>query len=275
MKDTITTMFCLCDDLLKVLDYKDDPQCKLSGAEVMLVPLVAARFFGGKIESARKFLVEHDYLSFEMSQSRLNRRIHALPQDLWLTLFAVLGEVFKLHNPKGEFVIDSLPVPACDNIRISRCKLFQGEQHRGYTASKKRYFWGLKVHLVVTGEGWPVEFTRTPGSVGDVSALKILDFDLEPGSTIYGDRAYTDYAEEDLLQEAGEITLQAQRKKNAKRVLPLWKEFLGKPVRQRIETSFSQVTSLFPKHINAVTAQGFTLKLICFLLAFAFHALQA
>ena len=38
----------------------------------------------------------------------------------------------------------------------------------------------------------------------------------------------------------------------------------------RIETSFSQITSLFPRHINAVTPQGFMLKLICFLLAFSF-----
>lgn len=275
MQDTILTIFCLCDDLLQALDYTDDPQTKLSTAEVMLVPLVAARYHGGKIETAREFLIEHDYLSYPLSQSRLNRRIHAVPLDVWQILFALLGEVFQQNNEKGEFVIDSLPIPACDNIRIRRCKLFQGEKHRGYTASKKRYFWGLKVHMMVTGEGWPVEFVLTPGSVGDVSALKCFHFDLEAGSIVYGDRAYNDYAEEDLLQEAADITLQVQRKKNSKRVLPLWKEFLGKPVRQRIETSFRQITSLFPKHINAVTPRGFMLKLICFLLAFAFQCLQA
>lgn len=114
MKDTIITIFCLCDDLLQALDYQDDPQAQLSGSEVMLVPLVAACFFSGKIEKARQFLVEHDYLSFPLSQSRLNRRIHALPLEIWHILFALLGGVFKQHNPKGEFVIDSLPIPACD-----------------------------------------------------------------------------------------------------------------------------------------------------------------
>ena len=275
MQDTIVTMFCLCDDLLRAIDYRDDAQAKLSSAEVMLVPLVAARYFGGKIESAREFLIEHNYLSYPLGQSRLNRRLHALPQEVWQLLFALLGEVFKGHTQKGEFVIDSLPVPACDNIRIRRCKLFRGEKHRGYTASKRRYFWGLKVHLMITGEGWPVEFVLTPGSVGDVCALRCWNFDLAPGSRVYGDRAYNDYGEEDLLQEAGEITLQVQRRKNSKRPLPLWKEFLSQPVRQRIETSFSQITSLFPKHINAVTPKGFLLKLICFLLAFAFRCLQA
>lgn len=274
MKDSILTMYCLSADLLKAMDYQDDPQTKLSTAEVMTVPLVAAAFFGGKIEWARGFLIEHGYFTQPLSQSRLNRRLHALPPEVWQTLWALLGEVFKQHNPDGAYVLDSLPVPVCDNIRIKRCKLFQGEAHRGYCASKRRYFYGLKVHLVITGSGCPVEFVLTPGGTADVSALKLLDFDLPPGATLLGDRAYNDYQEEDLLQEAGAITLQPQRKKGSKRPLPACLEFLAKPVRQRVETTFSQVTSLFPKHINAVTAQGFILKVTCFLLAFAFQCLQ-
>jgi hypothetical protein len=274
MKHTILTMYCLSDDLLKAMNYQDDPQTKLSTAEVMTVPLVAAAFFGGKVEWARCFLIEHGYFTQPLSQSRLNRRLHALPLAVWQTLFALLGEVFQQHNADGNYVLDSLPIPVCDNIRIKRCKLFQGEEHRGYCASKRRYFYGLKVHLVITGSGWPIEFVLTPGATGDVQALKLLALDLPRGATVHGDRAYTDYQEEDLLQEAGQITLQPQRKRNAKRVLPPWLEFLAKPVRQRVETTFSQVTSLFPKHINAVTPQGFILKVTCFLLAFAFHCLQ-
>lgn len=274
MQDTIIMIYCSCDDLLKVMEYRDDPQTKLSSAEVMTVPLVAACYFGGKIEWARRFLIEHGYFTVPLSQSRLNRRLHSLPLELWQTLFCLLSEVFKAHNTSGEYVIDSLPVPACDNIRISRCRLLQGECHRGYIASKRRYFFGLKLHLVITHNGWPVEFVLTPGSTADVQALKMLELDLPEAAVLHGDRAYTDYQEEDLLQDAGAITLQPQRKKNAKRALPLWLEFLGKPVRQRIETSFSQITSHFPKQINAVTAQGFTLKITCFLLAFAFQCLS-
>jgi hypothetical protein len=144
-------MYCLCADLTRAMQHQDDAQTKLSSAEVMTVPLVAACFFGGKIEWARRFLLEHGYFTVSLSQSRLNRRLHALPPELWQTLFALLGEVFKRHNPRGEYVIDSLPVPACDNIRIKRCTLLQGEEHRGYTASKRRYFFGLKVHLLITG----------------------------------------------------------------------------------------------------------------------------
>jgi hypothetical protein len=273
MQDTIVIIYCLCDDLLKTMQHRDDPQTKLSSAEVMTVPLVAATFFHGNQGQAQRFLQEHGYIRTSLSRSRFNRRLHALPSEVWNTLFSLLAQVFKQHNPSLDYVVDSLPVPVCDNIRIRRCQLLQGQEYRGYCASKRRYFYGLKVHLLITGTGAPVEFVLTPGSTSDVKALRQLTLDIPAGSTLHGDRAYTDYHEEDLLQESGAITLQPQRKKNSLRPLAPWLEFLSKPIRQRIETSFSQITRLFPKHIHAVTPRGFVLKLVCFLLAFSISQL--
>ena len=254
MQDTITTIYCLCDDFLQAMNYRDDPQSLLSNTEVMSVPLVAALYFGGKIETAHEFLHEHGYLKHRLSKSRLNRRIHNLPPSFWHSLFELLGQLFKAHNTLNHYTVDSMPLPACDNIRIRRCKLLQGEEHRGYCASKRRYFYGLKVHLLITCSGHPVEFVLTPGSVADVTAFKELPLEVPDQALIYGDRAYTDYAEEDLLQEAGGVILRAQRKKNSKRPLALCLEFLGKPIRQRVETTFSQLEARLPKHIHAVTA---------------------
>jgi hypothetical protein len=267
MQDTIVTIYCLADDVLRVLDYHDDPQARLSNAQVMTVPLVAACFFAGKVEHARVFLLEHGYIRQPLSKSRLNRRLHALPLTIWQTLFDLLGEIFKQHNPTADFTIDSMPIPACDNIRIKRCKLLSLPEHRGYCASKRRFFFGLKVHLLITGHGAPVEFVLTPGAASDLHGLKALPLDVPPGSTIHGDRAYTDYAEEDLLLASGDILLQSQRKANAKRLLAPWLEFLAQPVRQRIETTFSQLEALLPRHIHAVTNRGLVLKVMCFLLA--------
>lgn len=280
MKDTITLIYCLCDDTFKAMGYQDDPQARVSSAQVMTVPLVAARFFGGKVELARVFLLEHGYIVQPLSKSRLNRRLHGVPLSLWLMLFDLLGEVFKTLNPNQLYTVDSMPIASCDNIRIRRCRLFAGENaqdketHRGYCASKKRYFFGLKVHLLITGRGQPVEFVLTAGSIADVSGLKRLPLDLPEGAKVHGDRAYTDYQEEDLLLEAGGIILQSQRKANAKRVVPPWLEALARPVRQRVETTFSQVESLLPHHIHAVTDRGFVLKLMCFLLAVSFRYLE-
>jgi hypothetical protein len=215
MQHTITTIYCLCDDFLKVMDYHDDPQTKFSTAEAMTVPLVAACFFGGNVNQARLFLIEHGYLTHPVSESRLNRRLHHLPFELWHTLFRLLGEVFKQCNPTGDYIVDSLPIPDCDNIRIRRCRLFAGpdkEEFRGHIASKRRYFFGLRVHLLITGRGEPVEFVLAPGADADVDVFKRFALDLPCGSVIHADKGYTDYQEEDLLQESGQIRLLAQRK---------------------------------------------------------------
>ncbi len=38
-----------------------------------------------------------------------------------------------------------------------------------------------------------------------------------------------------------------QRRKNSKRLMPAWEEFLGKSVRQYIKMVFSELSSLFSK----------------------------
>src|SRR5262249_3498716 len=90
---------------------------------------------------------------------------------------------------------------------------------RGYQASKKRYFYGLKIHLMVIQDGQPVECFLTPGGFGDIDALKYYAYELPNGSIIYADKAYNAYEIEDLLKEVDHIHLLPMRKKNSKRAL--------------------------------------------------------
>jgi hypothetical protein len=287
MDDTITTIYCLCDDFLKAMSHRrDDPQARLSTAEVMTIPLVAATFFDGNIDKTRLFLHEYGYMPTMISKSHLNRRLHRIEPTLWRVLFELLARAFKERNdPEFQtYAVDSLAVPVCDNIRIRRCRIYpleegddddgipKKESFRGYIASKRRYFYGLRVHLVVTGAGEPVEFSLAAGSEADVAVFKDLDLDVPEGSIILADKGYTDYDYEDLLEEVG-LHLKAQRKKNSKREMPPWEAFLGKPIRQYIETVFSRLTNLFAKKIHAVTPRGFELKIVWFLLAFSIQCL--
>jgi hypothetical protein len=276
MEDTITTIYCLCDDFLKATGYRDNPQVRLSSAEVMSVALLAAVFFGGNIEASRSFLDEYGYIPKAISKSRFNRRLHAVDPCLWRTLFDLLAEVFKHNNPDNSYVVDSLPIAVCDNIRIRRCRLYPPQEHgkafRGYIASKRRYFYGLRVHLVTTGAGEPVEFSLAAASEADIAVFKEMSLELPEGSVICADKGYTDYHYEDLLEEVG-LHLKAQRKKRSKRPMMAWEEFLGKPIRQYIETVFGELSRLFSGKIHAVTPRGFELKIVCFLLAFSIQCL--
>ncbi len=284
MDDTIITIYCLLDDFLKTINRRDDPQVRLTTAEVMTIPLVAASFFGGNVDKARRFLHEYGYMPNMISKSHLNRRLHAIDPALWRVLFELFAQIFKERNDPDfqTYAVDSLPVAVCDNIRIRRCRIYPLEEglddtlkkksFRGYIASKRRYFYGLRVHLVVTGAGEPVEFALAAGSEADIVIFKEMELDLAQGSIIFADKAYTDYDFEDLLAEVG-LELKAQRKKNSKRPMPMWEEFLGKPIRQYIETVFSGLTSMFARKIHAVTARGFELKIVWFLLAFSIQCL--
>jgi Transposase DDE domain len=268
MDETIIATYCLCDDLLKAMHHRADPQCKMSDAEVMTTALTAALFFRGTLESARMMLKQHGYIPQMLSKSHFNRRLHRL-KETFMLLFSLLGDMWKKLNYEAIYIIDSLPIAVCDNIRIQRNKLYPEEKFRGYLPSKKRYFYGLKVHLLVTKDGQPVEFFLTHGGFGDVDALKYYSFALPAGSIIYADRAYNDYEVEDLLKEVEHIQLIPMRKKNSKRTLPAYVAFVQHYYRKMIETAGSLIEQLLPKSIHAVTPQGFELKVALFVVAYS------
>jgi Transposase DDE domain len=145
--------------------------------------------------------------------------------------------------------------------------LYKGKAYRGYIASKQRYVYGLKVHLMVTQKGQPVECFLTPGSYSDVRAMKTFAFDVPEGSHIYADKAYNDYQMEDALFEAAEIHLSPIRKKHSTRALPPYSVYVQHYYRKRIETVGSLLERMLPKTMHAVTAQGFELKVFLFVLA--------
>jgi hypothetical protein len=271
MDTQIILIYCLCDDLLKAMHHHEDEQCQMSDAEVMTVALVAALHFRGNFALAGRMLSTHGYLRVMLDKSRFSRRLHRL-KHWFLSLFALLGEFFKASNEEAVYIIDTFPIAACDNYRIPRSKRYRGEAYRGRQASKKRYFYGLKVHLLVTPHAEPVEFFFTPGSVSDVAGLDFFDFDLPAGAQIIGDKAYNDYELEDVLK-AADLQLLPMRKCNSKRPLPPWTQYLQAHFRKAVETAGSLLERLLPKSIHAVTAEGFELKLVLFVLALSISRL--
>ena len=266
MDDKIVTTFCLCDDLLKAIHHQEDRQCQMNDAEIMTTALIAALCFRGNHESARAMLKQYGYIPHMLSKSRFSRRLHRI-KALFLIFFDFLGKICKALNPNAIYVIDSFPIAVCDNIRIRRSKIYSTEEFRGYQASKHRYFYGLKIHLMVTQDGQPVECFLTPGGFGDVDALKHYAYELPDGSIIYTDKAYNDYEIEDLLKEVDHIHLLPIRKKNSKRALSPSVTFVQHYHRKRVETAGSLIEQQLPKSIHAVTSQGFELKVALFVIA--------
>ena len=248
----------------------------MSDAEVIATALVAMRLFGDNFASARPYLESEGHVPRMLSKSQFNRRLHRVAPKL-KCLFLILARVHKTQSDEDVYLVDSFPVPVCDNIRISRCRLYPleatGGIYRGYIATGRRFFYGLKIHLIVTAEGHPVEVVLAPGAEHDAKALKQFDFNLPEEAVVYGDKACNDYDVEDLLEEAAEIDLLTLRKKNSKRAVPAYVEYLQHTYRKRIETAGSNIEKKLPASIHAVTAEGFELKVFLFVLALSFDGL--
>ena len=271
-EDKIISIFCLVDDLLKQIEHKEHPFRKVSDSEVITTAIVSALYFGGHLDNARGFMKMTKLSPQMLDKSRFCRRLHNL-ESLICSLFLQIGQYLKDISGAADYIVDSFPVAVCDNIRIANCKLLKGKQWRGKQCSMRRYFYGVKVQVLTTEKGIPVEFSFVPGSESDVQALKKLPLSVAPESNIYGDSAYTDYTIEEDARLGDEINLMIQRKSNSKRKDEPWIRFLKEYSRKRIETSFSEIKNLFLRKIHAVTFKGFLLKILMFIVAFTFNKL--
>jgi hypothetical protein len=158
------------------------------------------------------------------------------------------------------------PSPPAATSVSPQARLYQNEAYRGYLASKRRYCYGLRIPLLVTAAGEPVEVFLAPAADADVWSLHRFPCDLPTGSPVYANSAFTHYPVEDLMKEAG-ISLQPIRKKNSQRPVSPYVAYLQSRGRKIVETTGSLIERLLPKSIHAVTSQGFELKVMLFVLA--------
>lgn len=267
MCNSTLAIYCFIDDLLKSLEHHEDSRTEVSDAEVITIALVAMLYFGGNFERARLILHELGLVTRLLSRSRLNRRIHRL-SDLIGLVFHRFGSVIKDLNWESRYLLDSFPVAVCDNIRIKRCRIVTGENYRGYLASKRRYFYGVRVQVMTTADGIPVEFCVLPGKVADIDGLAHLALELPPLAHLIADSAYTNYEWEDYLLDEENINFLVQRKSNTRRAIEPRLEDYKKLFRKRIETAFGELMKMFPKKIHVTSFKGFILKISLFLFAF-------
>lgn len=262
-KDKIISIFCLIDDILKGIEHKEDKRRLVSDSEVILTAIVSSTSFYGNHSSAMQFMKQYGFIPNMLEKSRFNRRLHKIGSLLY-GLFEIVSGYFKEFCCEMHYIIDSFPVAVCNNMRISNCKIVKDKKWRGYTASMRSYFYGVKVQLLTTKDGIPIAFHFTPGRTADAKALGKMIDKLPPEASIYGDSAYLDYGLEDSALERGSVLLKIQRKSNSKRIDSMEQKAEKLKMRKRVETTISDIKKMFPRTIHAVTLQGFLIKLTLF-----------
>ncbi|MDZ7876227.1 MAG: IS982 family transposase [Saprospiraceae bacterium] len=219
-------------------------------------------------KKALKSAVRHKLIRVRLSKSQFNRRLKKLT-DCAFAILMFLGELAK--KTQKAFSLDSFPLPVCKNIRIKRCKIVKGEEHRGRCESKKEWYYGYKAHLITAKDGRIIEIEFTPGAWSDQAAFDLLNFDLPEKARIFADKAYNVYLKEDELNEAG-YSFEPIRKKNSKKDDNKYViNRLRQIQRKHIESNISVIQQAFPKTIHAVTSQGFLLKAVGFCIVFGLN----
>ncbi len=155
-------IYCLADDLLKGMNHKEHNDRKTTDGQVITTALVSALCFRGNRTMSLAYMGSHVFDGMP-KRSGFTKRLHKLKETLMFILLRI-GRISRYMCREMEYIIGSFPVKACHNIRISRCKLFRDERYRGCNASKREHFYGVKIQLVTTADGIPVEMYLVQGA---------------------------------------------------------------------------------------------------------------
>lgn len=253
------TLEAICQQFLGEVKYKP----KMTPAEILLVAIIAAKYFNNNLERALITLSQTGHIPAKrrLSISRYNRQLH---QHLD-TFELCLGVLLELGRHGEAFILDSMPVPVCKRKRARRCRKVSGRPFYGYCAAKEEKFFGWRLHLVCNPEGLPVNFIMLPASFHDLTPIYELSYDLPDGSALFGDKAYNDATAETLLAQEGVRLVPIRRKKMKPHD---WADDYDlRLYRKGVETVNSQLESMGINRLRARTNDGFFIKVQASLMA--------
>lgn len=266
-EDKIISIYYICDELFKNMKFQEHYHTKAYVPEIATIAIVSSYMFYGNHQRALWWFRKCKFFNKVLSASRFNRRLHKISKLYWSKLLSIFTIFSKENRQNNIFLIDSFPVATSQLMRSFCVKRFSGKEYIGRDSSRKRFFQGIKVHMLTDSKGCPVEYAILPGSVADLKGLYELDLDLPFGSVIIGDKAYYSKGFEEYLQEfEGKYLLPVRKKKAKNQYDPFVKAQINK-FRKRIETTFSSILRLLPRSIAATTEKGYLLKLELFILS--------
>ena len=236
---------------------------EISDSEVLFLGYLAVSDFNGNYAKAHYYGMGMKWVN-KIEYSRFTRRINQLEREIE-HFFLFLSELFKKLNGSQIYSVDSFPVEICQIQREKRSKLWRDVSLKGYNASKKKYFYGFKVHMVVTTNQEPVSCYISEGSMHDTTASYKFLPTLPTNSIVIGDKGYISGKLESFLAKFG-IELSALKRKNME-LDPNQKS--KRKIRKGVETAFSVITAKFGKVIRATSIRGFLVKLKLFILAYS------
>jgi hypothetical protein len=146
------------------------------------------------VKACYEFIKDYwrDWFPKQPAYQNFNRRIGNLC-DVFVAVASCLITESGIDPYVLEYIIDSMPVIVAGEKRSNSAKVASEFCNKGYCASKKMYYYGVKLHALVQKQyqKLPNLFAAwvTPASTADItSAEDNLDFIRD--MTLFGDKAY-------------------------------------------------------------------------------------
>ena len=170
-----------------------------------------------------------------------------------------------LGQCSGISFIDATSIKVCHNRRISQHRVFDNMAARGKTSVD--WFYGFKLHLVVSEYGDLLNFTLTPGNTDDRKPVP----DLLEGlfGKVFADRGYVAKKLALKLFKDWGIEFFAKPRRNMKNQLMKLTDKLLARKRSIIETIIDQLKNISQiEHSRHRSPVNFMVNLICGLIAY-------
>jgi hypothetical protein len=169
----------------------------------------------------------------------------------------------------GISFIDSTPLRVCHNRRIHSHKVFEGLAKRGHCSVG--WFYGFKLHLVLSDTGDIINFTGTPGNTDDRTPLKDENFVDKLFGKLFGDKGYiSKQLFQNLFAEGIHLVTKLRKNMKTKLVTPMRDAILLRK-RAICETIIDQLKNIFQvEHSRHRSPKNFLTNLFSALIAYSF-----
>lgn len=243
----------------KIKQRKNKYQAKMSDVEIIAIQLIIEILRQSQTRGYHFLKANFKGLVNYIERSRFTRTVNNLSQ----VIKKIREEIYKVEEYE---IIDSCPIHTATTSRGWQTKRLKEESSYGYCATKKEYYYGMKLHITVSLSGFVKECIVTKAKCDDREALLEMGRIIRSKSVI-GDKGYVGI--ERIMKEENDINLYALKRKTSTKSLP--KEFRNiiSRLRKRVETTFAQLIHYFNiQQVKAKSKLGFIArlesKLLCF-----------
>lgn len=217
-------------------------------AEVLTIALMQSYFRTDTLKRTFLLVRANDPQAFPRccTYKQWVARLNRLAQPL-----GAMIEEFAQETATGTqfYLLDAQPIPVCQPIRHCRVSLLR-EAGAYFGKTSKGWFFGFKLHLLISENGLIVTAILTPGNWDDREAATALVQSVASGSVCLGDRGYRrPTLQDELLEEDGVLLLTRAEAFQEQQALLC-------SIRERVEMTFSQLWSRFATRVFSRSWQG-------------------